>query len=78
MVDSRATLNQQVIEELREMFRERVFETIVPRNVRLAEAPSHGQPIHLYDRTSKGALAYQALALEVLNRAGYGQTPAAV
>jgi chromosome partitioning protein len=78
MVDSRATLNQQVINELREMFRERVFETVVPRNVRLAEAPSHGQPIHLYDRASKGAQAYQALAMEVLNRSGYGQTPAAV
>ena len=78
MVDTRATLNQQVIAELREMFRERVFQTVVPRNVRLAEAPSHGTPIHLYDRSSKGAVAYQALTQEVLNRAGYGQQPAAV
>ena len=79
MVDTRAVLNQQVVEELRGMFRERVFDTVVPRNVRLAEAPSHGQPIHLYDRSSKGAQAYQALALEVLNRAGYAQPqPAAV
>ena len=77
MVDTRATLNQQVIAELREMFRERVFETVVPRNVRLAEAPSHGQPIHLYDRSSKGSRAYMAIAKELLERAGYAQPAAA-
>jgi chromosome partitioning protein len=70
MVDSRSALSGQVVQELRNMFRERVFEASIPRNVRLAEAPSHGKPITLYDPRSKGAEAYQALALEILKKYG--------
>lgn len=70
MVDSRSALSGQVVQELRNMFRERVFETLIPRNVRLAEAPSHGKPITLYDPKSKGAEAYQSLALEILKKYG--------
>ena len=68
MVDARTTLTQQVEQEVRQHFDGQVFDTAIPRNVRLAEAPSHGQPILLYDRTSKGALSYLALAKEFLSR----------
>jgi chromosome partitioning protein len=68
MVDSRASLNQQVMEEVRRMFREKVYRTVIPRNVRLAEAPSHGKPITLYDKRSAGAEAYLQLSLEVMGR----------
>lgn len=68
MVDSRNTLNSQVMDEVRKMFRDHVFSTVVPRNVRLAEAPSHGRPIALYDPRSKGAEAYAALASEILRK----------
>jgi chromosome partitioning protein len=71
MVDNRSALSGQVVAEIRSMFRDRVFETLIPRNVRLAEAPSHGLPISLYDPRSKGAEAYQQLALEILKKAGY-------
>ena len=71
MVDSRATLNQQVVEEIRKMFRDRVFDAVVPRSVRLAEAPSHGKPITLYDPRGRGAEAYRAVAGELLKKAGY-------
>ena len=74
MVDSRSALSSQVVHEIQTMFRERVFETLIPRNVRLAEAPSHGKPITLYDPRSKGAEAYQALALEILKK--HGLSPA--
>ena len=69
MTDLRTNLGQQVAGEVREFFREKVFETIIPRNVRLGEAPSYGLPAILYDVKSKGASAYLALAHEFLSRA---------
>lgn len=72
MYDARTNLSQQVVEEVREVFGERVFETIVPRNVKLSEAPSFGQPIYLYDDRSKGAIAYRQLAEEYLSKRGRG------
>ncbi len=66
MHDERVNLSRQVVAEVREFFGERVAQTVVPRNVRLSEAPSFGQPIELYDPKSKGALAYIALAQEVI------------
>lgn len=69
MMDSRTTLSGQVHEEIKKHFPGKVFESVVPRNIRLAEAPSHGLPIGAYDRFSKGARAYKAFAKEVLDRA---------
>jgi len=69
MVDGRTTLSGQVQAEVKKHFPDKVFNTIIPRNVRLAEAPSHGLPIGVYDRWSKGARAYKALAKEVISRA---------
>ena len=69
MYDPRNTLSHQVSQQLEEHFGEKVYRTLVPRNVRLAEAPSFGAPAVIWDRTSKGALAYLALADEVLARA---------
>ena len=69
MYDKRTALSAQVLAEIKKYFKEKVFETVVPRNVRLAEAPSHGVPIGIYDRFSKGASAYKALAREVEERA---------
>lgn len=66
MFDSRNNLSVQVEEEVRKHFKEAVFKTIIPRNVRLSEAPSHGQPILLYDIRSKGAQSYLALAEELM------------
>lgn len=68
MFDPRNTLSNDVSAQLIEHFGDRVYRTIVPRNVRLAEAPSHGLPALLYDKTSRGALAYLALAGEMLRR----------
>jgi chromosome partitioning protein len=68
MYDKRTTINQQVVENARVYFKELVFETIIPRNVRLTEAPSHGVPIALYSSKSKGAHAYYNLAREVCRR----------
>lgn len=68
MYDARLGLSSQVSEELEKHFPQLLFRTVVPRNVRLAEAPSFGQPIAVYDRRSPGADAYRRLALEVLNR----------
>ncbi|MDR1162273.1 MAG: AAA family ATPase [Candidatus Accumulibacter sp.] len=68
MYDPRSTLTQQVSNELVEHFGHRVYNTIVPRNVRLAEAPSYGKPVIAFDRNSKGAVAYMALAEEMLAR----------
>ncbi|MGI8672640.1 MAG: ParA family protein, partial [Luteitalea sp.] len=63
---------------IRQFFESKVFTTVIPRNVRLAEAPSHGLPVLLYDPRSKGADAYVALALELLNRNGGVRTTQAV
>jgi chromosome partitioning protein len=68
MVDLRNNLNRQVSEEVRRHFGDSVFETVIPRNVRLSEAPSHGKPILLYDIHSKGAASYLQLAKELLHR----------
>jgi chromosome partitioning protein len=68
MYDERTNLVQQVAHEIREYFGERVFTTVIPRNVRLGEAPSHGMPIMLYDVKCRGAEAYLALAREFLDR----------
>jgi chromosome partitioning protein len=70
MYDPRNNLANQVSAQLLEHFGDKVYRTIIPRNVRLAEAPSHGMPIIKYDKTSRGALAYLALAGEMLNREG--------
>ena len=69
MVDSRTSLSNQVLSEIAKHFPAKVFKTTIPRNVRLAEAPSHGVPIGAYDRFSKGARAYKAAAKEVMERA---------
>lgn len=68
MYDPRTTLSRQVFEEVKKHFPDKVFATVVPRNVRLAEAPSHGLPVAAYDRWSKGARAYKQLTKEVLQR----------
>jgi len=67
MFDSRTNLAQQVVSDVREYFKEKVFDTIIPRNVRLSEAPSFGKPIGKYDRSSAGSMTYDKLAEEVLN-----------
>ena len=69
MMDRRTTLSGQVHEEIKKHFPGKVFETTIPRNIRLAEAPSHGLPIGAYDQFSKGARAYKAFAKEVISRA---------
>lgn len=66
MYDSRTTLSVQVVQELKKMFKDKVYDTIIPRNVRLSEAPSFGQPINLYDKNARGAKAYEKLAEEIL------------
>ena len=68
MYDDRTNLGQLVARDVREFFKEKVFNTIIPRNVKLGEAPSHGMPAPLYDAKSRGAAAYAALAKEVLAR----------
>jgi chromosome partitioning protein len=68
MHDDRTTLTRQVAEDLRSFFNQDVFDTVIPRNVRLAEAPSHGKPIILYDVTCRGAEGYIRLAKEILSR----------
>jgi chromosome partitioning protein len=68
MFDERTNLGQQVATDVRGFFKEKVFRTVIPRNVRLGEAPSHGMPVILYDVKSRGAEAYLALAREVLAR----------
>ena len=68
MYDERTNLGQLVARDVREFFKEKVFNTIIPRNVRLGEAPSHGVPAVLYDGKSRGAAAYNALAREMLER----------
>lgn len=73
MYDPRNNLSNDVSEQLMQHFSERLYRTIIPRNVRLAEAPSHGLPVMSYDPTSSGAKAYQALAGEILRRHESGQ-----
>jgi chromosome partitioning protein len=68
MFDERTNLGQQVAADVRQFFKEKVYQTVIPRNVRLGEAPSHGMPVMLYDVKSRGAAAYLALAREVLQR----------
>lgn len=70
MVDSRTSLSTQVLAEISKHFPAKVFQTTIPRNVRLAEAPSHGVPVGVYDRFSKGARAYKAVTKEVMERVG--------
>ena len=68
MYDKRTSLSIQVLAEIKKYFKDRTFETTIPRNVRIAEAPSHGVPVGDYDRFSKGAKAYKELAKEVIER----------
>jgi chromosome partitioning protein len=75
MHDERTNLGQQVARDIRAFFRERVYSTVIPRNIRLGEAPSHGMPAILYDVKSRGAEAYLALAREVLARDAAQRTP---
>ena len=70
MFDGRTNLSLQVAEEVKHYFPGKVYATVIPRNVRLSEAPSHGKPISAYDRTSRGAESYAALAAEVLKKQG--------
>jgi chromosome partitioning protein len=76
MYDSRTKLAQQVVSEVRQHFGERVFETMIPRSTRLAEAPSFGKPIIHYDKYSSGSAAYELLAQEVLVRLDRMNVPA--
>jgi chromosome partitioning protein len=73
MYDPRNTLAQQVSAQLLQHFGDKVYRTVIPRNIRLAEAPSHGLPVLKFDKASKGAQAYLALAGEVLNRAQHAE-----
>src|SRR6266571_4560232 len=75
MFDERTNLSTQVMSDLRDFLGSQVFTTVIPRNVRLAEAPSHGKPVILYDIRSKGAESYVRLAKEVINnvKKGAGQ-----
>jgi chromosome partitioning protein len=73
MYDPRNTLAQQVSAQLLQHFGEKVYRTVIPRNIRLAEAPSHGVPVLKFDKASKGAQAYLALAGEVLNRSAQAE-----
>jgi chromosome partitioning protein len=66
MFDQRTKLSEQVIKEVRDFFPEKVYRTIIPRNIRLSEAPSYGKPIIDYDPDCKGALAYKNLTEEVV------------
>lgn len=68
MFDKRTTLSKQVVDEVKAFFGKKMFKTIIPRNVKVSEAPSHGVPVSMYARTSKGALAYAKLAKEVVAR----------
>jgi chromosome partitioning protein len=75
MYDERTNLGQQVARDIREFFQDRVFSTVIPRNIRLGEAPSHGLPAILYDVKSRGAEAYLALARELLARESAAAAP---
>ena len=73
MFDGRTNLAIQVAQEIKRFFPGKVYSTVIPRNIRLSEAPSHGKPIHAYDRTCRGAEAYSALADEFLRKNGIGK-----
>ena len=73
MYDKRTSLSVQVLEEIRKYFKEKVFSSLIPRNVRLAEAPSHGVPVGAYDPFSKGSRSYKDLAKEVIQRVEKGE-----
>ena len=75
MYDERTNLGQQVARDIREFFQDRVYQSVIPRNIRLGEAPSHGVPAILYDVKSRGATAYVALAQEFLARVPSGAPP---
>ena len=68
MFDKRTSLSVQVLQEIKKYFKDKTFETAIPRNVRIAEAPSHGVPVGAYDKFSKGARAYKDLTKEVIER----------
>ena len=68
MYDARTNLSMQVVENVKENLNTVIYKTIIPRNVKLAEAPSHGLPINLYDKRSAGAESYRLLAKEIINR----------
>ena len=70
MFDSRLNMSHQVVSEVKEYFGEKVYSTIINRNVKLGEAPSHGQPILIYDPTSRGSQNYMNLVTEILNQNG--------
>ena len=69
MYDMRTNLSNQVVREVKRYFEEKVYKTVIPRNIKLSEAPSFGMPITLYDEKSKGARAYEKLAKEILKNA---------
>ena len=68
MFDARTNLSLQVVENVKDNLKQNVYKTIIPRNIRLAEAPSYGKPINLYDTKSTGAESYRLLAQEVMDR----------
>jgi chromosome partitioning protein len=70
MYDARTNLSQQVVDEVRRHFPQQAFKAVIPRNVRLSEAPSYGEPILAYAPASAGAVAYAALTQEIIERAG--------
>jgi chromosome partitioning protein len=70
MYDPRSSLTNQVSDEIKNHFGDKVFDTVIPRNIRIAEAPSFGKPVILHDPISKGALAHFAFARELLTRQG--------
>ena len=72
MLDGRTNLSLQVVESVKKHFRDKVFSVAIPRNVRLGEAPSHGLPAIVYDRSSRGAAAYLGVAAEIMKRDGVG------
>ena len=77
MFDARTRLASQVVQDVREHFKKQVYDVIIPRNVKLSEAPSFGQPISVYDPQSTGAIAYKTLAKDMLSRQGAAAEPRA-
>ena len=72
MYDGRLNLTQQVVDEVKRFFPQKVYSSVIPRNVRLSEAPSFGQPVMYYDRSSRGSSAYEEFANEFLRLNGKG------